>query len=1540
MGSSMRRRGLSLLLVLGLSGCLGGGSAQFRSGQKAYSKGNLELAEKSYAQAVSKNPKNGEYKAALSRVRTEMAAKHIAFARGREKAQDWPEASKSWAEAAKLVPDQSDYAVRRDLSGQKAKNLGPDEWFAAVSLVADQNKGNKIAERSLAGARAAAYQQNLALAEEFLASGDGTRALSYFERAKRIDPSAPGLRVDSYNQADALAVSDKGDLALDQGDPIKAYELYQEAYAKRPMPTIKRKLDQVKRKASALLGKLDRARKQASRGRYAQALKTYQSLMGLRGVPGSMVEEVAKVRTELVKQDCAKAKKDIDRGSLSRAQRSLRNAVTNAQLDAAKAEVLLAGFAAGARGKPEQTLKAIEKAGLEAGTPLEEVSFAYALAAAKQVLKKAERLAKRDGSSALRLIAPLDGFAEELPGIVALRRSLRSDSFKDLLNDALTFAKKGNDGESAALLLAALNSSKAPDAMRKPATEGAEFLKVGRYAQAESSFTSAQAAAPRSRLAQRGIDIARLRRKSAEAEAVTTLKRGQGNQARAVDILESAAKLEPGNARAKAAVQALLGRIKNAKSASDAQLGEWVSYAARLASLPPDARSGLITGAKSLSEGDLEAAASAFEDAQDGAPNDDLPKLAVFVINGRVVNALKGDIAAIIDGDEAAAEALATLLKSNPSDKGGLRVLGQVVVKAQALAKDKNDAEAARYLRLATIATSPAPGLKAALDMGNDALAKGDMAAAESAYDDATDLEAKHIVAVAGLDIARGARSDAMSKAIAAATSGGSLEPVRTALKDALVGNPNSPAARKAFGELITAAQAQADAGNVARAAQLLEAANVVSKPESAKTALTSANKQLEAKDYEAAQAEYAAILKIGDSKIAQVARSIAKEQQLGGLVSGLVGLSSGKDLKGGAQAARDLLKADPANQKVARAVDAALARAEKASKAGDDKASARELSAVAVALSEDGTLAAAIEALAKGDYPTAQDGFKASTSELGRRGAMMARSRNLGTLSAGISGGGEAAAQSIRRLLKADPNNKGAKRAFDGLLSKATAEAKAGNNAEAAQNLTYASIAAGAPADLSSAIEIGAEHFGAGRFAEAERGFTGALELASSSAVAKTGFEVSKQSRQRQEQAALRGLKNGDPRPHALVLKSSLVVDAKSSVVAKGFNTCLGLAKNAARKGDDTLTAQALEAAATLSQESSEDSAGVLEGSALLAKSSHAEAQARFGTVNAGRDKPENRSQVAALGAELALFRRIAVLKADLSQAEKQRDVLLQSRLVAKILGLDARDRDANRKKGSLQKRVKAERLSAAKTQQEQGKMGVAYLYVTRALELDAKDSRAKAALAKLEEGLKKRLDLVMVVDGIKRDGPLNSHCKGFDGMLQVQLQTIASKRTDLGGYVLSPKWTEAVKKGDDRAPEVSGSLAVTLKSCSLGSSTGKAQVLWQILVPKSGAVAASGEMKIELKDGIIPRDEQDGAGKNARKAFSSRAAAQISEKISGEQDQTESWMMTLAEHGMKKGDAAQVADAWARMTVKGSKMVDVKRLLVVEKYLDKQFR
>lgn len=131
-----------------------------------------------------------------------------------------------------------------------------------------------------------------------------------------------------------------------------------------------------------------------------------------------------------------------------------------------------------------------------------------------------------------------------------------------------------------------------------------------------------------------------------------------------------------------------------------------------------------------------------------------------------------------------------------------------------------------------------------------------------------------------------------------------------------------------------------------------------------------------------------------------------------------------------------------------------------------------------------------------------------------------------------------------------------------------------------------------------------------------------------------------------------------------------------------------------------------------------------------------------------------------------------------------------------------------------------------------------------------------------------------------------------------------------------------------------------MTMTACSLGSATGNATFKWVIQTPKDGRLVAEGTVKADLPAGTIPRDEQDGAGNHARIAFSARAADTLGEKISEDRDKIEAWLMTLAEHGMAKNDPALVADAWARIRVKASKLVDVQRLLKVEAYLDEQFR
>ena len=1529
----------ALAASLTLGGCLGGGLKHYKTGEKAYASGDLDAADRAYAEALKAEPNNAEYQRAQKRVRAELAAQHRAEARAKEQSGDWSGASAAWSKAAELSPEETEYAVRRDLSALKSQSLGPDEWYEGVRQVQGRYPGQDIAEKSLAGARAAAYKFNLDLAEQYLATREGPRAFTHFERAKELDPSTPGLSRESYDKAEALSIAEQAAAKARAGDPVAAHELYTQAYAKAALPEIKNELNRVKAQASAILTKLEAARARADKGRFDEALKIYESLAGTAGVPASVEAEMSRAREELVKRAAEAATKLAERGDVEKAHRELAVVVRHAELAKVGAEMLQLGLDQAKDGAPGKALASLDQTGLAPGTPLFEASHALALASAKRIVGRAQALAKRDGKKALEMVGGLDAFEAQLPEIAAIRRDLRAGSFNELLDEALRVAKAGNDGEASALLLAALNASAAPENMRTPTLEAAERLKGGRYAEAEKSFSVALTAAPRSRLAQRGVDIARLRRQQAEQGAVDVLRRGGGDDGRAVDVLAAGLELEPGNAQAKRGAEALLERLRKADGLTAPAAAELVRLAARLVELPAKAATSVQSGAQRLAENDLKGAEGAFAAAQESAPSAELPRLGRELAQRRALAVLRSDATkAVATGGEGSAAALAELLERDPKNAEARAALAALLDKAAKEAKEKRDGEAARLLGLATIATSPAPGVKVALEQGNAAFAAGKMADAEKAYAEALDLEPEQQVAKAGYELARSARVGALSAAVEAAKGGGGVEQARAALERSLAIDPNGPEARKAFAELLEEARRQSKAGNDRQAAALLDVANVVSKPETARRAIGEANAKLGEGRHAEAEAAYDEVLSSGDSQVAKTGKELARERRVSVLVAGTSELESGGDEERGAKAAAELRALDPVHPKVAAAVSAALARAERVAAGGDDKAAARALRAAAAAIGEDAALARAIELYETGKLADAESAFATgSTSEIGRRGAALARARRLGSLKAGLSGEGDAKAQSIRALLAADPTNKEAQKAFRDLLDAAKRAGAKGQDADAATSLRHANIAAGSPEDLTASIEVGVTHLGEGRYAEAERAFSGAVELAPTSEVAKTGAAVARGSRQRQEQEASRALgRAGDPRPHARTLSASFVVEPSSKLATKALDDLLRRAQASAKRQSDADVAQELEAAALLENLGMELTKAVGDAAGLYAKASFGEAEAAFASASNG-----TKSRVAELGASLARARRVAILEAELEAARKEQDVLRQSGLVAQILELDAN----NAKAKALQKVVggdlKTSRLDTARLQKEQGKLGIAWVYVGRALKLDPSDAKAKAELEELEAALKKRTDLVMVVEPVARGGSLAaSACVGLDPLLREELMSLASNKKDLGGYVLSPTWTEAVENKDPKAPEVSGAVKVTIATCMSGSSIGKGSFEWSLQVPPGGEVVASGKKDAELPVGAIPVDEQDGAGNNARKAFAKRAAKELVEELEVNRSKTSLWLLSLAEHGMKKDDVALAADALARLAIVRPRSVEPARVEKVERWLDERLK
>src|SRR5262249_479436 len=134
-------------------------------------------------------------------------------------------------------------------------------------------------------------------------------------------------------------------------------------------------------------------------------------------------------------------------------------------------------------------------------------------------------------AGALAMIADLSAFEETVPKIKDLRRDLRTTSFLDMLDAAMKAARKGDDDEAATLLIAALNASSAPEKMRTLASNACDSLKAKHYGDAEIAFQRALADEARSKLAQRGVENARVRRADAEKKALATVKSGSGDEA-------------------------------------------------------------------------------------------------------------------------------------------------------------------------------------------------------------------------------------------------------------------------------------------------------------------------------------------------------------------------------------------------------------------------------------------------------------------------------------------------------------------------------------------------------------------------------------------------------------------------------------------------------------------------------------------------------------------------------------------------------------------------------------------------------------------------------------------------------------------------------------------------------------------------------------------------------------------------------------------------------------------------------------------------
>lgn len=1543
----MRSTGLrwSLFFLLSISACAGAGGKAFKEAERLRTEGKLGEARSAYEDAIRSEPKNKKYEDRL-RTLDEQSSLEVERLRGeakaKEKAGDWAGASASYGAALAMKPSDTDLKARKALTGLKAKGLDPEAWYAELDKLLKSMPGNELVEKSLTGARAGAYQYHLTMAQKLLEAGDGPGATQHLDRAKEVDPSAPGFPMDQYNEAKSLDLVAQADLRLIAGDSVEAYDLLNKANELHSTPELKKKMAEAKNRSSAILKKLEAARTAAERQRYSEALRLYEELGSMKGVPLSASQEAQKVRAEVAKDNAQDAEKAAQKGDFKSAKSNLLEALRYAELGQAVVDGVKLAVDQAIGDEPGKAQATLDATGVPAGDPIGKAAKALIRSVAKGALNRAKGLAKRDAAAALGVLNDLEPFAAEMPDIAALKQSLRKDAFQGLLDDAFSKAKAGKDKEAGELLLSALRASKAPASMAKPAEEGATALSESRYADAEKGFQAALAAAPKSQLAQKGLDIVVLRSKAGEKDALDVVRSGRGDVAAAVTVLEHARVARPGNAAAADAAKALLAKLQDAGlNFDDLKVAETLGYIARLSEIPEIARKSMEDGNGKLAQGQYTEAEAAYAKAEVAAPDLKAATFAKMSSKGRNLNALKSGAKNAAAGDEGSAKAVAKLLKADPKNADAQAAVKALLDKAQEAGKQGNSVDVAKYLRLAMIATDPAPGTRTALEKGNSALAEGKMADAEKAYDDAIDLEGENPVAKTGLSIAKAARVEGLKAAVAQAKEG-STDQAAEALQKTLAVDPNSAEARAAFKELLDTAKEKGKEGKDREAAKLLDAANVVSKPETSKKTIAAANAQLAEGKHAEAEAAYAKVLSAGDSRVATAGKEIAHDRRFGVLLASVAELKNGGDLERGVKATKDLLALDPTNAEARAAIDAALDRAEKAAEEGDEKAAAKELRAADQATGTVAGMPKAIADLERGKYDDAIEGFSRLSGAIGSRGVEVSKKRKAATLKAGMAAGDDKAAESIKQVLTQDPNNKDAKAALQKIIDKAKAAAKKGDDKEAAAALETAITASGAPDELATTLKTGTTHLADGRYAEAEQGFGTALELNKDSKVAQLGVEIARDRRRQAEKEAIEAINKGqDPVKPAAVLKATLIIEPKSKSVSDAFSKLVSRAKSAAQKGNVVDTARTLDAAAMLEGLPGAMVAKITEANAALAAQKFEEAESAYRAAVAEGESPRG-SQVAEIGRGLARDRRLAELKRDLDTAQKDKDLLRASTIVRSILALDPSDKAAKALAPKLGGDLAEDRYQAAVSQRGFGKLGVAYLYLTRALAIDPGHKKAKEELAAVGKELSQSTDLIVRIDEILREKGVSADaCKDIERMVREGVMTAASTKSDLGFYALGADWTAKVDRGDSDAPKLGGSMILSVAGCGASSETGKLALSWKLITPaRTGRTIAEGKVEAEVPKGLVPRDEQDAQGQHVKELLKKKITVALLTALEGARPKIDPWLLTLAEHAVEAKDSTLAADAWAKLKAQNKRSLDTDRLGEVEKYLDTVFR
>ncbi|MEE2903065.1 MAG: hypothetical protein VYC39_12090, partial [Myxococcota bacterium] len=1293
-----------------LVGCFGAGTMHLRKAKRLRAEGNLIEARVEMRRAIKKEPTKVEYKSALDDLESEIeerVADKVADAKAKQRKGQWNAAAELYTEASKLKPYDIDFKAHAALSSIKSKALDNLNWYRELLKVSKDLLKSKVLQSTLQKAKTKAYQEQLGAARVALDNSDGPKAHKAFETAKSIDKAMPGANPESVAKAEALFLAAQAKALFDENKPVQAYQTYKKAYEKQALPVIRSAMKAAQRKASRIIRVLDQAAAAAERSQFEKATQLYDLALKMEGVPASVKSERTEAANSFIAQALSNSGKEIESGRLSRAASILSNAVKYYESDPANKDLLNSALKSIRKREPGEAVRFLEQSSLAPSDKLRVSVEKLAFETAKNVLSAAKRLSKGRASQALAMLSGLTIFAEELPEIRDIRRDLFKLSFSSMLSEAKRQAKRGNDSEAANILREAVEatSDKAPEGMLKPARKGCDELAKKRFIQAEQEFDAALVVAPRSKLAQAAIEIARSRRKAAEQSALQAVKTGRGDVASAVDVLEGIRIAAPGTRTVRSAAEALLAKLKRLTTSSDDKLvSEFITYLSRLEEISTNARDKLVEGAKQISSGQYDAAERSFQRAEDASVESGTAPVARALANKKQVASLEKKYREAKELTSERANALAALLEVQPQYAAAEVEMNKIFELAKKAAKKGEDEAVSRYLGLATTISRPSSIVRAKLSKAHETLAAGKTNEAEKLYRSVLKTNVEQPVARVGREIARGNRNAVLLSAVDTALKGSGYEQLKAALKRSWDADREDEDLNDAIDELLNSAKSQATKGEIGRAADLLSCVNAITaNAELAQTIESTIALLRSGKNVEAKQA-FTGIK--SRSAVAQAGLAIARGNDAKRLMAGVKKLALGKDAKANAALAAELLSQEPTNSAVLDAIKKTMIRAQKAAKAVNIEKTLLEMTAANIAGGGDIEIEKALAIFAEKKFLDAAKVFEKGSSELAKLGVEISRSFRTQALRAGIGQDDATTAESIRALLAENPLDKQALRSLAKMLRKAEKLLKQQKLDKAAAVYTAATMATGAPESQAAKTREALTLLTESKVAQAEKILASQLNETKDSQVLKSAVKSVRSQRLKQEKAFLQKLNRGTELiDSAKGLAMSLLIDSNNRSVKAGLLAIRRQISSAISKRKPVTLSNLIVSQAYLKQASSDQIAAVEKAAKALTANELPKAESEFTKlVPEGEGSAQT---IPAVAAKHIRALRIQEAKQQLASLERSRNILKASKAAIALFDLDPTSRQAKRTVDKYKTKVTQQRLKASAAQTKLGKLG-----------------------------------------------------------------------------------------------------------------------------------------------------------------------------------------------------------------------------------------